>query len=235
MRNNFRKSIAHHITRIPLIGKYGVVASVATITLLVGTSAYAATTVVSHYTAQPVKTASTHSPTATGSSKPKTSNSTNLSNDNHYTNSSGNSVHSPAYSTDGSVPKGATGLCNDGTYTFSQSRQGTCSSHGGVETWLGTTTTPSSTTQATTTTPPAPTCNQSLKDSYAASYNADVSAENGKNASNLQSIADSWNSRGLLYSGGYQSDVNAENARHQAALSSLLTTYNQELASINCT
>lgn len=59
-----------------------------------------------------------------------------LSNDNYYTNSAGNEVHSPAYSTDGSVPAGATAECNDGTYSFSQSRSGTCSSHGGVYQWL---------------------------------------------------------------------------------------------------
>lgn len=57
-----------------------------------------------------------------------------LSNDNYYTNSDGNVVHSPAYSN--SVPAGATAQCNDGTYSFSQHRQGTCSNHGGVEQWL---------------------------------------------------------------------------------------------------
>lgn len=53
-----------------------------------------------------------------------------LSNDNHYTNSDGTRVHSPAYSNN--VPSGATAQCNDGTYSFSQHRQGTCSHHGGV-------------------------------------------------------------------------------------------------------
>jgi hypothetical protein len=57
-----------------------------------------------------------------------------LSNNNHYTNSAGNDVHSPAYSD--SVPAGATAKCGDGTYSFSQSRRGTCSSHGGVSQWL---------------------------------------------------------------------------------------------------
>jgi hypothetical protein len=57
-----------------------------------------------------------------------------LSNDNHYTNSDGTRVHSPAYSD--SVPPGATAQCNDGTYSFSQHRQGTCSHHGGVARWL---------------------------------------------------------------------------------------------------
>jgi hypothetical protein len=35
-----------------------------------------------------------------------------------------------------SAPKGATALCADGTYSFSQHRRGTCSHHGGVKEWL---------------------------------------------------------------------------------------------------
>jgi hypothetical protein len=52
-------------------------------------------------------------------------------------------------------PAGATALCNDGTYSFSQTRSGTCSHHGGVATWL----TSSATTTAPTITlaPPATT------------------------------------------------------------------------------
>jgi len=57
-----------------------------------------------------------------------------LSNDNYYTNSSGNRVHAPANAP--SVPAGATALCGDGTYSFSQHRSGTCSHHGGVAKWL---------------------------------------------------------------------------------------------------
>lgn len=57
-----------------------------------------------------------------------------LSNDNYYTNSQGNEVHSPAYAP--SEPAGATARCRDGTYSFSQSRRGTCSHHGGVAQWL---------------------------------------------------------------------------------------------------
>ena len=60
---------------------------------------------------------------------------THLSNDNYYTNSAGNTVHSPAYSNNG-IPAGASARCGDGTYSFSQSRRGTCSHHGGVATWL---------------------------------------------------------------------------------------------------
>jgi len=51
-----------------------------------------------------------------------------------YTNSEGNTVCSP-YSSP-SAPAGATAQCVDGTYSFSQSRSGTCSHHGGVSTWL---------------------------------------------------------------------------------------------------
>lgn len=58
---------------------------------------------------------------------------TGLSNDNYYLNSVGNTVHSPAYSS--SIPAGASAQCGDGTYSFSQSRRGTCSHHGGVSVW----------------------------------------------------------------------------------------------------
>ena len=51
-----------------------------------------------------------------------------------YTNSAGNIVCSP-YSAP-SVPAGATARCSDGTYSYSQSRRGTCSHHGGVASWL---------------------------------------------------------------------------------------------------
>jgi hypothetical protein len=51
-----------------------------------------------------------------------------------YVNTAGNRVCSPAASS--SVPAGATAQCQDGTYSFSQSRRGTCSHHGGVATWL---------------------------------------------------------------------------------------------------
>ncbi len=53
-----------------------------------------------------------------------------------YVNSSGNYVCSPYTPSGGGVPAGATAKCNDGTYSFSQHRQGTCSGHGGVAQWL---------------------------------------------------------------------------------------------------
>lgn len=51
-----------------------------------------------------------------------------------YVNSAGNTVCSPYASS--SAPAGATAQCVDGSYSFSQSRRGTCSRHGGVATWL---------------------------------------------------------------------------------------------------
>lgn len=52
----------------------------------------------------------------------------------YYTNSYGERVQSPTHYN--SQPKGATALCRDGTYSFSRSRRGTCSHHGGVAQWL---------------------------------------------------------------------------------------------------
>lgn len=52
----------------------------------------------------------------------------------HYTNSYGNTVQSPTRYN--KAPAGATALCRDGSYSFSQSRRGTCSHHGGVAKWL---------------------------------------------------------------------------------------------------
>jgi len=59
-----------------------------------------------------------------------------LSNDNYYINSSGEDIHSPAYSENSEIPVGATARCGDSTYSFSQHRSGTCSHHGGVASWL---------------------------------------------------------------------------------------------------
>jgi hypothetical protein len=51
-----------------------------------------------------------------------------------YTNTSGNRVCSPFPSSQ--VPAGATALCRDNTWSMSQHRSGTCSSHGGVSFFL---------------------------------------------------------------------------------------------------
>ncbi|MBR1875335.1 DUF3761 domain-containing protein [Candidatus Saccharibacteria bacterium] len=49
-----------------------------------------------------------------------------------YKNSAGNTVCRPAQTNTG----GATAQCRDGSYSYSQSRRGTCSHHGGVARWL---------------------------------------------------------------------------------------------------
>lgn len=51
-----------------------------------------------------------------------------------YVNAAGNTVCRPEASP--TAPAGATARCADGTYSFSQSRSGTCSHHGGVAEWL---------------------------------------------------------------------------------------------------
>jgi hypothetical protein len=51
-----------------------------------------------------------------------------------YVNSKGETVKRPENCS--SAPQGATAQCADGTYSFSQSRRGTCSHHGGVAKWL---------------------------------------------------------------------------------------------------
>jgi hypothetical protein len=53
----------------------------------------------------------------------------------YYTNSRGVRVRRPTPSENG-PPPGATAQCRDGSYSFSQSRRGTCSHHGGVSRWL---------------------------------------------------------------------------------------------------
>jgi uncharacterized protein YraI len=53
---------------------------------------------------------------------------------NGYRNSRGEWARSPVHAT--SAPAGASARCRDGTYSFSRSRRGTCSHHGGVASWL---------------------------------------------------------------------------------------------------
>jgi len=50
-----------------------------------------------------------------------------------YKNSKGNCVKSPTKAP--AWPAGSSAKCWDGTYSYSQSRRGTCSHHGGVATW----------------------------------------------------------------------------------------------------
>ncbi|WP_218919521.1 DUF3761 domain-containing protein [Spirosoma rigui] len=51
-----------------------------------------------------------------------------------YKNSLGERVQSPTFYA--APPAAATAECRDGTYSFSRSRRGTCSHHGGVKRWL---------------------------------------------------------------------------------------------------
>lgn len=51
-----------------------------------------------------------------------------------YVNSDGNCVPRPTQAA--GAPPNATAQCRDGSYSFSQHRQGTCSGHGGVARWL---------------------------------------------------------------------------------------------------
>ncbi len=53
-----------------------------------------------------------------------------------FVDSRGSSVRSPSRVLTKQPPQGATARCRDGTYSFSQSRRGTCSHHGGVANWL---------------------------------------------------------------------------------------------------
>ena len=51
-----------------------------------------------------------------------------------YANSKGETVKRPENCSE--APQGATAQCRDGSYSFSRSRRGTCSHHGGVANWL---------------------------------------------------------------------------------------------------
>ncbi|MFI5957439.1 DUF3761 domain-containing protein [Cryptosporangium sp. NPDC051539] len=54
--------------------------------------------------------------------------------DEYYRNVDGDCVHRPTKAPQ--APAGATALCEDGSWSYSRHRQGTCSHHGGVERWL---------------------------------------------------------------------------------------------------
>lgn len=61
---------------------------------------------------------------------------TKLESHQHYhSQRDGCDVHGPAKSRDGGKPEGASAKCRDGTWSFSHSRSGTCSRHGGVDRW----------------------------------------------------------------------------------------------------
>lgn len=71
--------------------------------------------------------------TSADGSKSKQTNA-NCINKGTYINSKGETVKRPENCS--TAPQGATAQCRDGTYSFSQSRRGTCSHHGGVAKWL---------------------------------------------------------------------------------------------------
>ena len=73
---------------------------------------------------------------STASPAPATPQESQLVEHSHYVNKSGSVVHSPAHSVTGQEPPGASAKCRDGTFSFSQHHQGTCSHHGGVASWL---------------------------------------------------------------------------------------------------
>jgi hypothetical protein len=70
--------------------------------------------------------------TAASSTKPPAK--ANCANNGTYVNSKGQTVPRPENCS--APPPGATAQCRDGSYSFSQSRRGTCSHHGGVAKWL---------------------------------------------------------------------------------------------------
>jgi hypothetical protein len=71
---------------------------------------------------------------STVTSNPKADSSkANCTSNGAYVNSKGQSVKRPENCS--SAPTGATAQCRDGTYSFSQSRRGTCSHRGGVAKW----------------------------------------------------------------------------------------------------
>jgi hypothetical protein len=82
----------------------------------------------------------TQSPTPSNTTSPAASNTkpnadkVNCTNNGTYVNSKGQTVQRPENCS--APPKGATAKCGDGSYSFSQSRRGTCSHHGGVAKWL---------------------------------------------------------------------------------------------------
>jgi resuscitation-promoting factor RpfB len=58
----------------------------------------------------------------------------NCSDNGSYQNNNAQTVKRPENCS--SAPQGASAQCRDGTYSFSRSRRGTCSHHGGVAKWL---------------------------------------------------------------------------------------------------
>jgi len=73
-------------------------------------------------------------PAATNSGTKPNQPKPNCTSNGTYVNSKGQTVPRPENCS--APPKGASAQCRDGTYSFSKSRRGTCSHHGGVAKWL---------------------------------------------------------------------------------------------------
>jgi len=74
------------------------------------------------------------SATTTGTDTKPRQGKPNCTNNGTYVNSKGQTVPRPENCS--AAPKGASAQCRDGSYSFSQSRRGTCSHHGGIAKWL---------------------------------------------------------------------------------------------------
>jgi resuscitation-promoting factor RpfB len=86
-------------------------------------------------TQTPTQAPSSGSPAAqTPGARHNDSTKTKCTDNGTYINSKGQTV--PRAENCSAAPKGATAQCRDGTYSFSKSRRGTCSHHGGVAKWL---------------------------------------------------------------------------------------------------
>jgi|CZKD01.1.fsa_nt_gi hypothetical protein len=82
---------------------------------------------------QSQSTSQSSSTSTTPDTKPK-QDKPKCTNNGTYVDSKGQTVSRPESCS--AAPQGATAQCRDGTYSFSQSRRGTCSHHGGVAKWL---------------------------------------------------------------------------------------------------
>jgi hypothetical protein len=86
-------------------------------------------------TTTPVVPAKQAAQSKAGEAPPQPTSPGGSSSGDYYTNAYGERVRRPTFSESG-PPAGASAQCRDGSYSFSQSRRGTCSHHGGVAKWL---------------------------------------------------------------------------------------------------
>jgi hypothetical protein len=86
------------------------------------------------YASQAPSASQSQSPSTASSGTKPSSAKPDCTSNGTYVNSKGQTVPRPENCS--APPKGATAQCRDGTYSFSKSRSGTCSHHGGVAKWL---------------------------------------------------------------------------------------------------